>query len=84
MKRGRKKQSVPAIAEWLVPAGGVEVYRSCRSGQGPESRERHSVYELFSSISSAMRERAEDQARSTERSDSASASAVSAVVRPAK
>lgn len=70
--------------ERLVPAGGVDLYRRCRRSKDAQSDERYSVYALFSSISSAIRERAVDQKRSTDRSDTSSASAVSAVVKPAK
>ncbi len=73
------------VRERLVPGGGKALFRECaaRPADGASGRRRQ-LYSLVSSISSAMRERADDQARSTERSETASASAVSAVVRPAK
>lgn len=49
-----------------------------------ESAERRLAYSLFSSIKAAMRERADDHNRSTDRSAISNASDVSAVVKPAK
>ena len=49
-----------------------------------ESAERRLAYSLFSSIKAAIRERADDHNRSTDRSAMSSASDVSAVVKPAK
>lgn len=72
------------IEELLVPGGAVQRYVSSRLAETEESRKRWFAYSLLSSISSAIRERAADQNRSTERGESSSASAVSAVVRPAK
>ncbi len=73
------------LRERLVPGGGQAVYRDCTGPAVDEaSRRRRDVYSLLSSISAAMRDLAEDQNRSAERSDTPSASAVSAVVRPAK
>lgn len=73
------------VRERLVPGGGKALFRECAGREADAaSGRRRQLYCLVSSISSAMRERADDQARSTERSETPSASAVSAVVRPAK
>lgn len=73
------------VRERLVPGGGKALFQecACRPADSASGRRRQ-LYCLVSSISSAMRERADDQNRSTERSETPSASAVSAVVRPAK
>lgn len=72
------------VEELLQPGVGKVMYESLRSGTTPGAADRSRRYVLLSSISSAIRERAEDQNRSTDRSDVSSASAVSAVVKPAK
>lgn len=71
------------IEEMLAPGGGAAAYEAVQA----TSQSRCSgwiVYALFSSIKLAMRERADDQARSTERTDISRASAVSTVVKLAK
>jgi hypothetical protein len=70
--------------ELLVPGGAAEAYAGLGKGGAEESSRRWFAYSLLSSIRDAIRERAVDQARSTVRSDSSSASAVSTVVKPAK
>lgn len=73
------------VRERLVPGGGTALFRECAGRRADAaSGLRWQLYFLVSSISSAMRERAEDQRRSTERSETQSASEVSVVVRPAK
>ncbi len=72
------------IESLLVPGGGRETYVLARSAQSPRSAERWYRYSLLSSMSSAIRERADDQSRSIERSDVSSAAADSEVVKPAK
>lgn len=79
---GMKKRT--DIEQLLVPGGAKEAYADLREKNSREGERRWFLYALLSSISSAIRERAADQARSTDRSDSSSASAVSAVVKPAK
>ena len=82
---GERSGQARDVRERLVPGGGKALFRECTGRQtGAESGRRRQIYSLVSSISSAMRERADDQNRSTERSDTPSASAVSPVVRPAK
>ena len=68
----------------LVPGGATEAFASLRKSDSVESELRWFAYALLSSISSAIRERAADQRRSTERTGMSSASDVSAVVKPAK
>lgn len=85
MKSRKRLSPAIDIEGWLVPGGGKALLQEC--GQGPdgrESRRRRELYSLVSSISAAIRVRAEDQSRSTDRPETPSASAVSAVVRPAK
>lgn len=73
------------VRERLVPGGGKALFRECAGRRADAaSGRRLQLYSLVSSMSSAMRERADDQSRSTERAETPSASAVSAVVRPAK
>ena len=72
------------IEQLLVPGGAKQAYADLSESTSREGERRWFLYAVLSSISSAIRERAADQARSTERSDSSSASAVSAVVKPAK
>lgn len=72
------------VDELLQPGAGKVIYESLRCRETPGAAERSRRYALLSSISSAIRERAEDQSRSTDRPDVSRASAVSAVVRPAK
>lgn len=71
------------IEEMLVPGGAAAAYEAVQA-TSQSRRGGWFVYALFSSIKLAMRERADDQARSTERTDISRASAVSAVVKPAK
>ena len=72
------------ITAMLVPGGAVLTYELTRSKYSPGASERWRRYSLLSSMSSAIRERADDQNRSTDRSDMSNASEVSAVVKPAK
>ena len=72
------------IEQLLVPGGASRLYMSFNKTETEESEGRWFAYSLLSSISSAIRERAEDQSRSTDRTEISSASEVSAVVRPAK
>ena len=72
------------VKERLVPGGAQETYTSLRQRTAEEPVDGWLVYALSSSIKAAIRERADDHARSTERSESSSASAVSPVVSPAK
>lgn len=82
---GERSGQARDVRERLVPGGGKALFRECAGRQADAaSGWRRQLYSLVSSINSAMRERADDQARSTERSETPSASAVSAVVRPAK
>ena len=84
-KTGETGRRAQEVRDRLVPGGGKALFRECRgTRRDAESGRRQQLYSLVSSISSAIRLRAEDQNRSTERSDRPSASAVSAVVRPAK
>ncbi len=82
---GERSDPDPDVREQLVPGGGKALFRECAGRRADAaSGRRRQLYSLVSSISSAMRERADDQNRSTERSETPSASAVSPVVRPAK
>lgn len=72
------------IEQLLVPGGASRLYMSFNQIETEESEGRWFAYSLLSSISSAIRERTEDQSRSTERTEIPSASEVSAVVKPAK
>ncbi len=81
---GRDQSRRQAIEAMLEPGGGAATYRHATEARELHSAARWFAYALLSSISSAIRERAVDQSRSTERSDVSSASAVSAVVKPAK
>ena len=84
-RSGSQPAEAPDFLERLVPGGGQALYGDLSDGPGgDESRHRRYLYSLVSSIRVAIRDRADDQKRSTERSDTPSASAVSAVVRPAK
>lgn len=74
----------PQVEDLLVPAGGARFFAEHCRGSAADSRRRHVAYSLLSSISSAILERDADHKRSTVRSDSSSAAAVSAVVKPAK
>lgn len=71
------------IEDTLVPGGAGDTYESLTREKTSTSKGWF-AYSLLSSIKLAIRERAAAQARSTERSDIDSASAVSAVVKPAK
>ena len=77
------KDSKRKIEEYLVPGGAGVTYESFTRDKKSASRSWF-AYSLLSSIKLAIRDRAAAQARSTERSDIDSASAVSAVVKPAK
>lgn len=79
-RRSRRRH----IEASLTPGGAVQVFEDRRTGTVGKRNEGWFTYALLSSISSAIRERAADQCRSTERSDKANASAVSAMVSPAK
>lgn len=74
----------------LQPNGGQllfeEVHKQIADAQQGNAglQARFNVYRAVSLINSAMRERAEDHKRSTERLETSKASAVSAVVKPAK
>ncbi len=70
----------------LQPNGGQVLYEQVhRKDTGSaKTKARYHVYRVVSLINSAMRERASDHKRSTERVDTSNASAVSAVVKPAK
>ena len=70
--------------ELLVPGGAARLYVNFNQAGTEESEGRWFAYALLSSINSAIRERAADQYRSTERTGISSASEVSAVVNPAK
>lgn len=72
------------IERLLVPGGASCDFVNLRERRSTESDGRWFCYALLSSISAAIRERAEDQRRSTVRGEISSASAVSAVVKPAK
>lgn len=86
MKKPTTKISGPraGIEQLLVPGGASRLYLSFNQTETEESEGRWFAYSLLSSISSAIRERTEDQSRSTERTEISSASEVSAVVKPAK
>lgn len=80
-----RRPSADDIEARLTPGAGSEVFRRCRlrvpdTGSG----QRRGLYSLVSFIKAAIRERAVDHNRSTERDDTPSASADSSVVRPAK
>ena len=78
---GNKKQ----LQQRLQVSGGIEVFeRIHRCTDDAASRRRYNVYRAVSYMRSAMRERADDHKRSTERVDTCNTSAVSAVVKPAK
>ena len=74
----------------LQPNGGQLLFEQVRQQQADakrpsdRSKARFNVYRAVSLISSAIRERASDHQRSTERLETCKASAVSAVVKPAK
>ena len=72
------------IERLLQPGAATNDYADMRQLDSKESDERWFTYALLSSISAAIRERAEDHRRSTERGGISSASEVSVVVRPAK
>lgn len=84
-KTGDERDHRRGVRERLVPGGGKALFRECAGAPANAAAgRRRQLYSLVSSISSAMRERADDQRRSTDRSETPSASAVSAVVKPAK
>lgn len=72
------------IERLLKPGAATSDYAILRQTDSKESKRRWFAYSLFSSISAAIRERAEDQCRSTDRGEIPRASAVSAVVKPVK
>ena len=71
-------------AERFEPGGAASAFREVVGLDTPDSQRRRLAYGLLESMSSAMRERADDQSRSTDRSETPSASAASRVVKPAK
>lgn len=83
-------QQHQAQLDRLQPNGGQLLFEQVQSrgadktGDDARSRARFNVYRAVSLINAAMRERASDHKRSTERLDTSNASAVSAVVKPAK
>ncbi len=77
------KDDKTILEDMLTPGGGAAAYETIRK-QNKTLCGGWFAYALFSSIKLAIRERADDQARSTERADISRASAVSAVVKPAK
>lgn len=79
-----KTRTTKNIEQLLEPDGATSDYVSLRQTHSKKSDERWFAYSLLSSISAAIRERADDQRRSTERGAISKASAVSAVVKPAK
>lgn len=78
------KSSMTDLDRRLQPGGALNALQEIDGHAFAGSRQRRLVYDLFSSISAAMRERPSDQSRSTERTGIPSASDVSAVVKPAK
>jgi len=72
------------VKRQLVPGGATAHYTTLRRLDVEECEVRWLAYALLSSISSAIRERADAHRRSTERCEMSSASEVSAVVKPAK
>ena len=82
--KSKKPNRRSDIEKLLKPGGAKRRYASLRQTAAEESDRRWFAYSLLSSINSAIRERAEDQNRSTDRREISSASAVSAVVKPAK
>lgn len=70
------------IEKLLRPGDGVRLYERFRPRKTDGALEL--PYVSLSSIRVAIRERADDQSRSTDRSEMSRHSAVSAVVKPAK
>ena len=70
------------VDEMLVPGGAARICRECRAGDAAEPGRWWFAYALLSSISSAIRERADDHRRSTERGAISSASAMGSVTVP--
>ena len=68
----------------LQPGGALETMKEIDGHAFAGSPRRRLVYDLFSSISEAIRERPSDHSLSTDRTGMPSASDVSAVVKPAK
>lgn len=68
----------------LQPDSATELLNRLPASRSAESAERRLLYALLSSINSAILALDRDQNRSTVRSEKDSASAVSAVVKPAK
>ena len=71
------------LAGRLKPGQALVIFSALDHLDGTSVRRQRTV-QLLSRMSSAMRERADDQSRSAVRSETESASAVSAVVKPAK
>lgn len=85
VRRDRRGLSTNEIERRLTPGAGKRMFFELgRQPRGEQSRKRWGLYSLVSVISSAIRARAIDQSRSAVRSETSSASAVSAIVRPAK
>lgn len=78
-----EEQRKAQIEARLTPGGAQQLCHSLPGRTAPNDRLQR-LYRLLSLMSSAMRERADDQSRSALRVDVPSASAVSAVVNPAK
>lgn len=84
--RSSKKQLADQLEQRLSPNGGQLLYEQVRMSatEHENAKARFHIYRALSLMSSAMRERASDHKRSTDRLDTSRASAVSAVVKPAK
>ena len=82
LSSGRRRQDVLE----RLDAGALDCLGRCPDPdpRSPASRRRQAIQRSLSLILAAMRERASDQSRSTERSDSPRLSAVSDTVKPAK
>ena len=80
---GTPEHRIDAYRAMLQPGGGLDAFESLRA-RDSTSKRRLVIYRVVSLINAAMRSRASAQKRSTERSDVDNASAVSAVVKPAK
>lgn len=84
MGAGNDKPTREELETLLVPGGAANTLQEMAPANPGGRARRWLIYVLFSSINAAMRERADDHSLSTERTEESSASAVSAVVRPAK
>ncbi len=76
-------QSEQLIKGKLIPGAGLSVYR-CLDEQSAQNIAGRQVYRVLSLMRAAIRSRAVAHSRSTERFETPKASAVSAVVKPAK